>query len=193
MKSTSFELRVSSCELEKRSLAAASFKAFDPKLETRNSKLSVINSKPETRNPKLSSKLAAAVLPLAVVLTAWPLSSDAQAMNDPTRPPESVLSTVPGSEEQVGAPLLQSVMLSRTERSAIIGGELVKLGGKYRDARVISITETEVVLRSAHGIETLRLYPKIEMKPVKPATAAAAPKAARKPAAESTQPRGDRQ
>jgi len=127
------------------------------------------------------------------MLSAWPLSGGAQTMTDPTRPPPSVLPAAPGGEEQVGAPSLQSVMISRTERSAIIGGERVKLGGKYRDAQVVRITETEVVLRSANGTETLRLYPGIEMKPIKPVTAVAAPKAARKPATKPTKTRGEQQ
>ena len=55
--------------------------------------------------------------------------------------------------------------------TAIIGGEMVKLGGKYGDARVIKITESEVVLRSATGTETLRMYPDVTMKPIKPAPA----------------------
>jgi MSHA biogenesis protein MshK len=89
----------------------------------------------------------------------------AQVTSDPTRPPAALLSTTPGGDAQGGS-LLQSVMITPTERSAIIGGESVKQGGKYGDARVVKITETEVVLRSSTGTETLHLYPGVEMKPV---------------------------
>ncbi|MBI4190030.1 MAG: MSHA biogenesis protein MshK [Betaproteobacteria bacterium] len=139
----------------------------------------------ETRN----LKLAAAALAATAMLTAWPLSGDAQVLNDPTRPPAIFFSGATGEAGAVAAPLLQSVMISPTERSAIIGGERVKQGGKYGDARVIRITESEVVLRSASGTETLRMYPDIEMKLVKPAPAAR-PKPARKPAVKSKKTRG---
>ena len=103
-------------------------------------------------------------------------SAVAQVGNDPTRPPAAILSATPGSDAQSGRPLLQSVMITPTARSAIIGGEQVKQGGKYGDAQVVKITENEVVLRSSTGIETLHLYPGVEMKPV-----VTAPPAARKP------------
>ena len=147
------------------------------------------NLKLETRN----LKLAAAALAATAMLMAWPLSGDAQVLKDPTRPPPSVLSATPGNEGHAGGPQLQSVMISPTERSAIIGGERVIQGGRYGDARVIRITESEVVLRSAGGIETLRMYPDIEIKLVKPAPVVAAPKTARKPAVKSKKTRGKQQ
>jgi MSHA biogenesis protein MshK len=88
-------------------------------------------------------------------------------MNDPTRPP-AVISSGPGETGAASVPLLQSVMISPSERSAIIGGERVKLGGKFGDARVVKITESEVVLRSATGNETLRMYPEVTMNPAAP-------------------------
>ena len=135
-------------------------------------------------------KLAISVL---WALSFVPAIAAAQVMNDPTRPPPSVLSATPGNEGHVGGPQLQSVMISPTERSAIIGGERVIQGGRYGDARVIRITESEVVLRSAGGIETLRMYPDIEIKLVKPAPVVAAPKTARKPAVKSKKTRGKQQ
>jgi len=85
-------------------------------------------------------------------------------INDPTRPPGALAGGDPGAPG--GGPLLQSVMISPSGRSAIIGGETVKLNGRYGEARVIRITESEVVLRTASGTETLRMYPDISMKPV---------------------------
>ena len=109
-------------------------------------------------------------------------------LNDPTRPPGAAAGAVGGEPGAPGQGLLQSVKISPTERSAIIGGEVVKLNGKYGDARVIRITENEVVLRTANGTETLRMYPDISMKPVvepAPAKARKPAAAARKPAAKS--------
>lgn len=103
----------------------------------------------------------------------------AQVLTDPTRPPaEAYLGTMAESGSAPAAAVLQSVMISSTERSAIIGGEWIKLGGKYHDARVVKITESEVVLQSANGSEILRMYPDVSMKPV-----ATEPPAGTKPAA----------
>jgi MSHA biogenesis protein MshK len=98
-------------------------------------------------------------------------------LNDPTRPPGAVAGGDPALP--AGGSLLQSVQISPQGRSAIIGGEVVKLNGKYGEARVIRITENEVVLRTATGTETLRMYPDVSIKPV----VEAVPAKARKPAA----------
>jgi MSHA biogenesis protein MshK len=110
----------------------------------------------------------------------------AQVLNDPTRPPAGINAPETTDGAAARGPVLQSVKISRTERSAIISGENVKLGAKYHDARVIRITENEVVLRSANGTETLRMYPGVEMKPV-----VAAPPAGSKPAAKKRSPAAD--
>jgi len=91
----------------------------------------------------------------------------AQVMIDPTRPPPGVYAPE-SAEKATGAPVLQSVMITPTARTAIIGGEEVKLGAKFGDARVIKITETEVVLRTTGGTETLKMYPGVEIKAVQP-------------------------
>jgi MSHA biogenesis protein MshK len=93
-------------------------------------------------------------------------AAGAQGIIDPTRPPAAVSSGTPGDPGVSALPVLHSIKISPTERSAIIGGETVRQGGKYGDARVIRITENEVVLRSAAGTETLRLYPDVNIKPV---------------------------
>ncbi len=95
----------------------------------------------------------------------------AQTLADPTRPPAGVYAGESADKAAVG-PVLQSVIITPTTRTAIIGGEAVKLGAKYGDARVTRITEGEVVLRSSSGTETLKMYPGVDMKTAKvPATA----------------------
>jgi MSHA biogenesis protein MshK len=101
---------------------------------------------------------------LAATLPGWHNAMAQQVTGDPTRPPAAILSGTP--DAAVGGSLLQSVIITATQRAAIIGGERVNLGGKYGDARVVKITENEVVLHSATGAETLRLYPGVEVKPV---------------------------
>ena len=109
----------------------------------------------------------------------------AQVLVDPTRPPAGILSGAPNEPGGATNPLLQSVKISGGDKSAIIGGETVRLGGKFGDARVVKITETEVVLRSASGTETLRMYPEVNIKSVEPppAVPGKATKRLRRPAA----------
>lgn len=134
----------------------------------------------------MTSRLTVWLVCMAAGIAALPALAQ---LNDPTRPPGAAAGTTAGGDP--GAPgqgLLQSVKISPTERSAIIGGEVVKLNGKYGDARVIRITENEVVLRTANGTETLRMYPDVSMKPVvepAPAKARKPSAGARKPAAKS--------
>lgn len=59
-------------------------------------------------------------------------------------------------------PVLQSVLISARRKSAIIGGQVVGLGEKYGEARVVKITESEVVLKTGTVTEILRLFPDVE-------------------------------
>ena len=111
------------------------------------------------------------ILAAAALLSLQP-HAGAQILNDPTRPPAAISAPDAADGTAVHGPVLQSVKISRSERSAIIGGEMVKLGAKYGEARVVRITENEVVLRSANGTEILRMYPGVEIKPVVPASEA---------------------
>ena len=99
---------------------------------------------------------------IAAFLT-WQTADGAQIMNDPTSPPVGVHPADPDAKPESG-PVLQSVMIMPNTRFAIIGGERVEVGGRYRDAQVVRITESEVVLRRADGTESLKMYPEIEMK-----------------------------
>ena len=109
-------------------------------------------------------------------------------LSDPTRPPGAVAGGDPVLP--AGGSLLQSVQISPQERSAIIGGEWVKLNGKYGEARVIRITENEVVLRTATGTETLRMYPDISIKPVVEPVPAKARKTATRTPKPAAKPQG---
>lgn len=89
----------------------------------------------------------------------------AHAMTDPTAPPPGF--EAPAGEARPGAPVLHSVIIAGRTRAAIIDGERVELGGRYRDAEVVSITEDAVVLRERGTTQVLRLYPTIEKKIVR--------------------------
>jgi len=93
------------------------------------------------------------------------------AMNDPTRPPALALTIAAAASAPAGsaarppasapaaAPVLQAVQLSaQGAASALIDGQLVRLGDSVGDRKVLSIERDTVVLRSPNGSsERLRL------------------------------------
>lgn len=84
----------------------------------------------------------------------------AEILADPTRPP-AALSTGEATEGP-RRPSLQSIIITPQGRAAVIDGQRVELRGRYGDAQVVQITESEVVLRSAGGVQTLKMYPDVE-------------------------------
>lgn len=85
-----------------------------------------------------------------------------QGLGDPTRPPNVM--DAGGDVVEAGGPVLQSVMISGTRRSAIIGGQLVGLGQKYGEAKLIRVAEGEVTLAQGNETTVLHLFPGIEKK-----------------------------
>jgi len=101
-----------------------------------------------------------------LVFTVPAVQAQTQALGDPTRPPGAgAWSNSP--EEVPAGKQLQSVLLSGGRKLAVIDGTMVPLGGMLGDARVIKITETEVVLKTGEETETLKLFPGIDKQPVK--------------------------
>lgn len=92
--------------------------------------------------------------------------AQAQALTDPTRPP-SALSGSPAAQEEAVGTQLQSILLSSGRKVAVINGTMVPLGGMVGEARVVKITETEVVLKKGEETEVLKMYPGIDKRPVK--------------------------
>jgi MSHA biogenesis protein MshK len=98
---------------------------------------------------------------LPMLAAASPVAS--QNLRDPTRPPVAFGRRHDGNLQQVpSGPVLQSVLVSPGRQVAIISGQTVKLGEKFGDARVVKITENEVVLSGSNGVQTLKLFPGIE-------------------------------
>ena len=95
---------------------------------------------------------------VAGALLAW--AAQGAPFADPTRPPDDT----PGGPAPSGSlgPRLESVLIAPDRRVAVISGQQVRLGGKYGEGRVVRITESEVVIRSAEGTETLKLLPEAE-------------------------------
>lgn len=88
----------------------------------------------------------------------------AEELQDPTRPPAIIAAPVAASGEVETKPLgLQSVIISKDRRAAIIDGATVELGGKHGDARLVEVNEDNVVLKSAKGRQVLTLFPDVRM------------------------------
>ena len=96
---------------------------------------------------------------------------------DPTRPPPEALpavkaptaADVAASQDKkddvgipAGAPPVQLLLVGPTRRFAIIRGQLVDVGPKSKDVRLVELRPDEITLRSAEGTENLRLFPDVE-------------------------------
>lgn len=77
---------------------------------------------------------------------------------DPTRPP-SAASSAPDAEKGAPNRALQSVLIAPGRSVAVIDGQLVRVGSRLGDARVVKIDESGVVLRNGSTTETLKLLP----------------------------------
>ena len=114
----------------------------------------------------------------------FPLAVSAQRLTvDPTRPPTGFGIGAADGERDTGEGIrLQTVVISPTQRTAIINGVMVKLGEKYGDAVLVSVAESEVVLRGGGAQQVLKLHPGVEKREIVPVALAA-------PAAAKTAPR----
>jgi MSHA biogenesis protein MshK len=114
---------------------------------------------------RMSKTIRTTALAAAVGLLAG--LAHAQGLSDPTRPPGAGAFQQGAQEAAPAGRQLQSVLLSGGRRVAIIDGTLVALGGKLGEARVVKISETEVVLKTGEETETLKLFPSVDKQPVK--------------------------
>jgi MSHA biogenesis protein MshK len=112
----------------------------------------------------MSERAALFAFAVAGMLTAAQVN--AQALVDPTRPPNApAAGEVPGAAP--GGSLLQSILIASNRKLAIINGTTVALGGMVGEARVVRITETEVTLKKGDETEVLKLYPGVDKQPIK--------------------------
>ncbi|MFA6970324.1 MAG: hypothetical protein WC208_02880 [Gallionella sp.] len=99
----------------------------------------------------------------------FPVFCCAEDLPDPTRPPAAIAVPVAASGVADSQPAgLQSIIISRNRRAAIIDGETVELGKKHGDARLIEVNEGNVVLQNAQGRQMLTLFPDVKISQVKP-------------------------
>jgi MSHA biogenesis protein MshK len=84
--------------------------------------------------------------------------AQAPGLPDPTKPPAGLLATGLANAA-LPSSALQSIILSKGRKIAVINGQSVPLGGKYGDATLVAITASEVTLKSDKGMEVMKLYP----------------------------------
>jgi MSHA biogenesis protein MshK len=89
----------------------------------------------------------------------------AEELADPTRPPAALAEPVAGAVQKASeVPSgLQSIIISKTRRAAIIDGETVELGKRHGDARLIEVNEGSVVLQGTQGRQVLTLFPNVNI------------------------------
>ncbi len=97
-----------------------------------------------------------------------------ELLADPTRPAvDSVTKGGAGGESVTATPivakeLLQSVIISPQYRAAVISGETVVLGERFRGAALVDVRESSVVLSDAQGKRVLELYPGVRINKIEP-------------------------
>ena len=96
---------------------------------------------------------AASVVALALATSA--AAAEPENLPDPTKPPVGFMA----GELVASGPMLQSILIAPTRRIAVISGKTVHVGDSVDDAKVLSINENEVVLKSGKSRQVLRLYP----------------------------------
>lgn len=107
---------------------------------------------------------AMAVSGLSIAL--FSVAAKAEELPDPTRPPASVTApvVVSGQKAGEGPPSgLQTIIISKNRRAAIIDGQIVELRGKHGDATLIKVNEGSVVLQGAQGSQLLMLFPDVKI------------------------------
>ncbi len=102
---------------------------------------------------------------LAICLLCLAELAHAEVLPDPTRPPESFISPTAGAV--LAPPLVQSVFISPSHRSATIAGEVVMLGGNFRGAKLVNITENEIWLKTGESVQVLKVVPAVEKNVIK--------------------------
>jgi len=86
-----------------------------------------------------------------------------EMLPDPTRPPlEAGFAAAGANVTRDAGPVLQSVKIAPGHRTAVISGKLLAEGDRFGTAKLVSISDSEVVLLGPEGRQTLKLFPGVE-------------------------------
>ncbi|ODU50037.1 MAG: hypothetical protein ABS92_04295 [Thiobacillus sp. SCN 63-374] len=81
-------------------------------------------------------------------------------------PDPTALPVAPAAKDSASPGIsLTAIKRRGAQRLAVIDGQEVAVGGRYQGARVVRITESEVVLRRGTDVTVLELYPHVEKRP----------------------------
>lgn len=90
----------------------------------------------------------------------------AQSLVDPTQPPPESRQFAPGMSEAPAVsagPRLQSVLIgTRGREVAVIDGQTVRLGEKFKGAVLVKVGKNQVVLQNGRDKQVLTLFPDAE-------------------------------
>lgn len=100
---------------------------------------------------------------LTIFIALFSVAANTEELTDPTRPPPGIIAAPEGETAESQPPGLQSIIISKTRRAAIIDGETVELGGKHGDAKLIEVNEGNVVLQGAQGRQVQSLFPDVKI------------------------------
>ena len=104
---------------------------------------------------------------IALLVLGWCGVTWGQVITDPTRPAPAWLAAQPKAPGMPAAetntiPTLQLLMLGKSRKYAIIGGQMVKLGDNYNGSKLVAIRPDAVVLQSDGALQTLKIQPAIQ-------------------------------
>ena len=89
-------------------------------------------------------------------------AAGAQALTDPTQPPPESRLLAPGEtlSPVASGPVLQSVLTgSRGREVAVIDGQTVRKGEKFKGATLVQVGKNQVVLQNGKNKQVLTLFP----------------------------------
>ena len=109
-----------------------------------------------SKRPRLGAAAGLTVL----TLTCAPC---VQALEDPTRPPPSLRRSI--AKSPASDLVLQSVIISEAGSAALINGELIQLGARFGNARLVKVSESAVELLIGNARRTLALFPAVDKRP----------------------------
>lgn len=107
----------------------------------------------------MASHLARITVGILLSCTVW-----AETLVDPTRPPAQISNFETVSQvASVASSVLQSILISKARRAAIIDGKTIVLGQLHNGAKLVEVNESNVVLVGPLGRRVLKLFPEVKV------------------------------
>jgi len=133
------------------------------KTEDRRQKTEVLSRRSRTFNKRAAQRHTNICPLFSVFCLLMSAFCCAEELVDPTRPPAIIAAPVAAVSVEAAPAGLQTIIISKTRRAAIIDGETVELGEKHGDARLIEVNEGSVVLKGVQGRQVMTLFPGVKL------------------------------